>query len=50
MNFVKNMSLVALGVGATLAYQKYSKPMMIKMEHAMNKMARCSEEKLEDMI
>ena len=32
MKFVKGMSLMALGVGATLAYQKYSKPLMKKMK------------------
>lgn len=50
MKFVKGMSLMALGVGATLAYQKYKKPMMKKMEKCMNKTTKKVDNKLEDMM
>ena len=32
MKIGKNMALIAMGAGAVLAYQKYNKPVMKKME------------------
>lgn len=50
MKFVKGMSLMALGMGATIAYQKYSKPMMKAMKKKMNKTTKKVERQLEDMM
>ena len=50
MRLVRDMAMVAVGIGATIMYQKYSKTMMIGMEKAMNKMAECASNKLDDMI
>lgn len=49
MRLLRDMALVAAGVGLTLAYQKYHEPMMEGMEKAMMKMARCTTKKLDDM-
>lgn len=50
MKIVKSMALIAVGAGAVLAYQKYSEPVMNKLEcladDAMNK----AKKKLEDMM
>ena len=37
MKLGKNMALIGLGVGATLAYQKYSKPIMKTVKKKFNK-------------
>lgn len=50
MKFVKGMSLMALGVGATIAYQKYSKPLMKKMKKSFNKTTKKVGNQLEDMM
>ena len=47
MSLGKNMALIGLGVGATLMYQKYSKPMIKKK---FNKMADEVDAKLDDMM
>ena len=41
---------MALGMGATIAYQKYSKPMMEAMKKKVNKTTKKVEHQLEDMI
>lgn len=50
MKFVKGMSMMALGVGATLAYQKYSKPLMKKMKKEISKTTKKVGSQLEDMM
>lgn len=50
MKFVKGMSLMALGVGATLAYQKYSKPLMKTMKKEISKTTKKVGSQLEDMM
>ena len=40
MKLVKNMALVSMGAGAVLAYQKYNKPVMDKMEKMMTSMKK----------
>ena len=50
MKFVKSMSLMALGMGATIAYQKYSKPIMKKMKRSLNKTTKKVGNQLEDMM
>lgn len=50
MKLGKNMMLVGLGVGATLMYQKYSKPLMKSMKKEFNKVADKVETKLDDMM
>ena len=37
MKVAKSMALMAMGAGALLAYQQYSKPVMNKMTKAANK-------------
>lgn len=49
-NAVKNMMLIGLGVGATVAYQKYSKPMMKEMEKFANKTMKKMNKELEEMM
>jgi len=36
MKMGKTMALIGLGAGAVLAYQKYNKPMMKKMEKVVD--------------
>lgn len=50
MKLGKNMALIGLGVGATLAYQKYSKPMVKAVKKKFNKMANKVDTKLDDMM
>lgn len=50
MKLGKNMALIGLGVGATLAYQKYSKPIMKTVKKKFNKMAKEVDTKLDDMM
>ena len=50
MKFIKGMSLMALGVGATIAYQKYSKPMIKTMKKKLSKTTKKVENQLEDMM
>lgn len=45
MKLLRDMTLVAAGVGLTLAYQKYHEPIMECMEKKM----RCAANKLDDM-
>ena len=53
---MKKMSLAMLvtgmvaGASAYLAYQKYNKPMMNKVEKVVNKSLKKANDKLEDMM
>jgi hypothetical protein len=47
---MKNVALLGLGAGAVLAYQKYNKPVMKKMEEAADKVVKKANNKLEDMM
>ena len=49
-NVAKSMMLIGLGVGATLMYQKYSKPMMKEMEKIANKTMKKMNKELEEMM
>lgn len=50
MKMLKDMTFMAMGAGAVLAYQKYSKPMMKKMNQVMKSAKKQASETLEDMI
>lgn len=50
MKIVKSMALIAMGAGAVLAYQKYSEPMMEKLERLAEDAMRKADKKLEDMM
>lgn len=50
MKLVKDMALMGLGAGAVLAYQKYNKPVMDKMEKIVDKTMKKANKKLEDMV
>lgn len=47
---MRNIAFMGLGAGAVLAYQKYNKPMMKKMEETADKMMKKANNKLEDMM
>lgn len=50
MKMMKNLAFVAAGVGATLAYQKYNKPVMKKVSKVTDKAIKKANNKLEDMM
>ena len=50
MKIAKIVALMAAGAGAVLAYQKYSKPVMKKMQEVMDDVLLKADEKLDDMI
>ena len=50
MKIVKTMALMAMGAGAVLAYQKYSEPLMNKLENIAEDAMLKAEKKLEDMM
>lgn len=50
MKMSKDVLFMALGAGAVLAYQKYSKPMMKKVEKTANKALKKADSKLENMM
>ena len=50
MKIGKNMALMAMGAGAVLAYQKYNKPVMKKMEKVADDAMKKANKKLEDMM
>lgn len=50
MKIVKSMALIAVGAGAVLAYQKYSEPVMNKLEDIADEAMKKANKKLEDMI
>ena len=49
-NTIKSMMLIGIGVGATIAYQKYSKPLMKEMEKVTNKTMKKMNKELEEMM
>ena len=50
MKILKSMALVAMGAGAVLAYQKYSEPVMEKIECIKDDMMHKVSKKLDDMV
>ncbi len=50
MKIVKSMALIAVGAGAVLAYQKYSEPVMEKLEDIADDVMKKANKKLEDMM
>ncbi|MBR6690802.1 MAG: hypothetical protein IKL65_05670 [Bacilli bacterium] len=50
MKVLKSMALIAMGAGAVLAYQKYSEPVMNKLEDLANEAMEKANKKLEDMM
>jgi len=50
MKIVKTMALMAMGAGAILAYQKYSEPLMDKLEDIACDAMKKADKKLEDMM
>jgi len=50
MKFMKGLALMAMGAGATMAYQKYSKPAMKKIKKNLDKTAHKISDGLEDMM
>lgn len=50
MKIVKSMALIAVGAGAVLAYQKYSEPVMNKLEDIADEAMKKANKKLEDMM
>lgn len=50
MKIVRSMALVAMGAGAVLAYQKYSEPLMNKLECLAEDAILKADKKLEDMM
>lgn len=50
MKMSKNLALMAMGAGAVLAYQKYNKPVMKKVEKVADKAIQKANDKLEDMM
>lgn len=47
---MKDIGLFMAGVGATMAYQKYNKPMMKKVSKVTDKAIKKANDKLEDMM
>lgn len=50
MKMGKSIALMAMGAGAVLAYQKYQKPVMRKMEKVADEAMKKANKKLEDMM
>ena len=50
MKFTKDLAFIAAGMGLTLAYQKYSKPVKKKVQCMMDKAMHKVNDKLEDMM
>ena len=50
MKVMKPMMLMAMGAGAVLAYQKYSKPVMNKMSDSVEDIKRKTSKKLDSMM
>lgn len=49
-SILKDALLLGAGVGATLAYQKYSKPAMKEMEKIVNKTIKKVDDTLDEMM
>lgn len=50
MRLVKSMALMSMGAGAVLAYQKYNKPVMDKMNEIFSNMKEKMNDELENMM
>lgn len=50
MKMLKSVALIAAGAGAVLAYQKYSEPVMNKLEDIADEAMKKANKKLEDMM
>lgn len=50
MKIGKNVALMAMGAGAVLAYQKYNKPVMKKVEKVADDAIKKANKALEDMM
>ncbi len=50
MNKVKNVALIMMGSAATLAYQKYNKPVKNKIEKIFNKALNETDKMLDEMM
>lgn len=50
MKLGKSMALMGLGAGALLAYQKFNKPIMKKMDKMVKNTKKKANDKLEDMV
>ena len=50
MKMAKDVALMAVGAGAVMAYQKYKKPAMEKMEKVVNKSIKKANKKLDEMM
>ena len=50
MKAMKDLALMSLGAGAVLAYQKYSKPIMKKMNKLMDSKMKQIDDALENMM
>lgn len=50
MKMAKDVALMAVGAGAVLAYQKYKKPAMQKMEQVVDKTMKNANKKLDEMM
>lgn len=50
MKILRSVALMAAGAGAVLAYQKYSEPVMNKLEDIADEAMKKANKKLEDMM
>ena len=50
MKIGKDMAFMLMGAGAVLAYQKYNKPVMKKVEEVVDSAMKKANKKLEDMM
>ncbi len=50
MKLAKSMLLIGMGVGGTILYQKYSKPVMKEMEKLIDKTVNSVSSTLDDMM
>lgn len=50
MKMAKDVMMMSLGAGAVLAYQKYKKPVMKKLDKVVDKTMQKANKKLEDMM
>ena len=50
MKIAQSVALMGMGAGAVLAYQKYNKPVMKKIEDVVDTTMKKANKKLEDMM
>ena len=50
MKLMKSIALMAAGAGMVLAYQKYSEPVMDKLEDIADDIMKKANKKLDDMM